>query len=63
MAVEDVKELTGRSDELLKRAAKYIEEAESLSETDDKRQWLMEHAESMISKAREITEVAKKSAS
>lgn len=63
MSIQSVQLKTSRSNDMLERARRYIEQAKDLPEGDDKRAWLEEEAQRLISEARELTEAAKEQAS
>ncbi len=63
MSIQSVQLKTSRSNDILERARRYIEQAKGLPEGDDKRAWLEEEAQRLISEARELTEEAKVQAS
>ena len=63
MSIQSVQLKTSRSNDMLERARRYIEQAKELPEGDDKRAWLEEEAKRFISDARELTEAAKELAS
>jgi hypothetical protein len=59
MAIENVRSMTARSNEMLELAKRYAEQAEKLPSGDDKRNWLEEEAKRLIEGARALTEQAK----
>lgn len=61
--IENVQLKTSRSNDMLERARRYLEQASQLPAGDDKRSWLEEEAQRLISEARELTESAKKQVS
>lgn len=63
MSIQSLQLKTSRSNDILERARRYIEQAKGLPEGDDKRSWLEEEAQRLISEARELTEEAKVQAS
>ena len=63
MSIQSVQLKTSRSNDMLERARRYIQQAKELPEGDDKRAWLEEEAQRLISEARDLTEEAKEQAS
>lgn len=63
MQIESVKLKTYKSNEILNLAKRYLKQAESLDENDDKRKWLKEEATKLFQEARSLTEEAKKEVS
>ncbi|UCH46506.1 MAG: hypothetical protein JSU95_10265 [Betaproteobacteria bacterium] len=61
--IESVQLKTSRSNDMLERARRYLEDAKKLPEGDDKRLWLEEEAQRLIDEARELTESAKQQVS
>ena len=63
MKIESVKLKTSKSNEYLGLARRYLKQAESLAEDDDKRQWLEEEANRLFSEAQNLTDQAKQTVS
>lgn len=57
--IENVRATTTRSKEMLELARNYAKQAEALPENDQKRKWLEEEAQRLITEARTLTEKAK----
>jgi hypothetical protein len=63
MSIKSVKLKTSKSNEYLGLAKRYLKQAESLSEGDDKRQWLEEEANRLFNEAKELSDQAKQAVS
>ena len=62
ISIQGVQLKTSRSNDMLERARRYLEEAKNIADGNEKRVWLEEEAQRLISEARELTESAKQQA-
>ena len=63
MSIDSVKLKTSKSNEYLSLAKRYLEQADSLPEGDEKRKWLKEEADRLFKDAQNLTNAAKQDVS